>query len=84
MPQRRAQLVLITGEPGSGKSTLADELSHSLRMPFFARDDVRGGLFFTVGSWSEQPANTDDGYRPEVESIIEFVIGATQAAVRPG
>ena len=40
---------MVTGAPGSGKSTLGAELSRALRMPFIARDDVRGGLFFTAG-----------------------------------
>jgi hypothetical protein len=46
---------LITGEPGSGKSVLGATLSRALRVPFIARDDVRGGLFFTAGAWSPQP-----------------------------
>jgi predicted kinase len=51
----RARVVMVTGAPGSGKTTLGTELSRVLRMPFIARDDVRGGLFFTAGAWSAQP-----------------------------
>jgi predicted kinase len=47
--------VLITGAPGSGKTTLGTELSRALQIPFLARDDVRRGLFFTNGAWTERP-----------------------------
>ena len=53
--QDRARVVVVTGAPGSGKTTLGTELSRALRMPFLARDDVRGGLFFTTGAWSVRP-----------------------------
>jgi predicted kinase len=51
----RARVVVVTGAPGSGKTTLGTELSRALRIPFMARDDVRGGLFFTGGAWSGRP-----------------------------
>jgi predicted kinase len=51
----RARVVVVTGAPGSGKTTLGTDLSRALRIPFMARDDVRGGLFFTAGSWSARP-----------------------------
>jgi predicted kinase len=50
----RPRVVVVTGEPGSGKSTLGAELARALRIPFIARDDVRGGLFLTEGAWSER------------------------------
>lgn len=53
--QDRARVVVVTGAPGSGKTTLGAKLSRALRMPFIARDDVRGGLFFTAGAWSARP-----------------------------
>ena len=40
--------------PGSGKSTLARQLSGLLRVPYLARDDVRGGMFFTAGAWRDE------------------------------
>ena len=46
-------MVLVTGAPGSGKSTLARELARELRVPYLARDDVRGGLLFSAGAWSD-------------------------------
>lgn len=52
---KRPRVVLLTGEPGSGKTTLGLALSHELRIPFVSRDEVRGGLFFTEGAWSERP-----------------------------
>ena len=49
----RPRAVLVTGVPGSGKSTLARRLSHLLRVPYLARDDVRGGLFFSERAWGD-------------------------------
>lgn len=46
--------ILITGAPGSGKSQLGRTLSAELRVPFLARDDVRGGLAFTAGAWTDR------------------------------
>ena len=54
-PSDRPRLVLVTGAPGSGKTTLGSALARELRLPFLARDDVRGGLFFTAGAWSARP-----------------------------
>lgn len=54
-PADRPRVVLITGAPGSGKTTLGTELSRALQIPFLARDDVRRGLFFTAGAWTERP-----------------------------
>ena len=51
--ETRPRVVLVTGAPGSGKTTLATELARHLRVPFLARDDVRGGLLMTAGAWSE-------------------------------
>ena len=47
----RPRIVLLTGAPGSGKSTLGRNLSSALRVPFIARDDVRGGMAMTAGAW---------------------------------
>ncbi len=68
----RARIVLVTGAPGSGKSTLGAELARSLRIPFVARDDVRGGLFFTDGGWTPNPRrvpNPDEA----VETLLQMV-----------
>jgi hypothetical protein len=53
--EERPRVVLVTGDPGTGKSTLGRELSQALRVPFLARDDVRGGLFLATGAWSPHP-----------------------------
>jgi chloramphenicol 3-O-phosphotransferase len=47
------RIILLTGAPGSGKSTLGRALSAALRIPFIARDDVRGGLTMTAGAWRD-------------------------------
>jgi predicted kinase len=67
-----ARVVLITGEPGSGKTTLGHDLSRSMRVPFIARDDVRTGLFFSAGAWSDRP---QDVPTPEqgVETFLRIV-----------
>lgn len=49
----KPRVVLVTGAPGSGKSTLARELARELRVPYLARDDVRGGLLFSAGAWGD-------------------------------
>lgn len=69
----RPRIVLITGEPGSGKTTLGDELARALRIPFLARDDVRGGLFFTAGSWTEAPVDV-----PSAESAVEAFLALVE------
>lgn len=46
--------MLVTGAPGSGKSTLGNQLARLLRVPFLARDDIRGGLFMSEGAWSDE------------------------------
>lgn len=68
----RPRLVLITGEPGSGKSVLGTELGRALRVPFIARDDVRGGLFFTEGAWSETPRRVPPPAEA-VEALLQVV-----------
>jgi len=73
----RPRVALITGEPGSGKSTLGAELSRALRVPFIARDDIRGGLFFTAGAWSPRPRRVPSADE-SVEAflhIVESMIG---------
>lgn len=57
---------MITGAPGSGKTTLGTELSRALQIPFLARDDVRRGLFFTAGAWTDRP-----GRVPTSEESVE-------------
>lgn len=49
----RPRVILLTGAPGSGKSTLGRELGAALRIPFIARDDVRGGMTMTAGAWRD-------------------------------
>jgi predicted kinase len=75
----RARVVLITGEPGSGKSTLGGELARALRIPFLARDDVRGGLFFTQGSWTDAP-----GELPSSDEAVDALLRLVETAARLG
>ena len=68
----RARVVLVTGAPGSGKSTLGAELARSLRIPFVARDDVRGGLFFTDGAWTPNPRRVPSSDEA-VETLLRMI-----------
>jgi predicted kinase len=70
---------LITGEPGSGKTTLGTELSRALRVPFIARDDVRGGLFFTAGAWSDRPGDV-----PTSDTTVESFLRIVETTARLG
>lgn len=65
----RTRIVLVTGAPGSGKSTLGAELARSLRIPFVARDDVRGRLFFTDGGWTPNPRRV-----PSSDEAVETLL----------
>jgi predicted kinase len=71
------RVALITGEPGSGKSVLGAKLSRALRVPFIARDDVRGGLFLTAGAWTAQPraVPTADEAVEAFLRIVESIVG---------
>ncbi len=75
----RARVALITGEPGSGKSTLGAELARVLRIPFLARDDVRGGLFFTQGSWTDAP-----GELPSSDEAVDALLRLVETAAGLG
>lgn len=68
----RARVVLVTGAPGSGKSTLGAEVARSLRIPFVARDDVRGGLFFTDGGWTPNPRRVPTSDEA-VETLLRMI-----------
>jgi predicted kinase len=65
----RPRITLITGAPGSGKTTLGAKVSRALQIPFIARDDVRRGLFFTAGGWTERP-----GPVPTSEQSVEVFL----------
>ncbi len=75
----RPTVALITGEPGSGKSVLGATLSRALRVPFIARDDVRGGLFFTAGAWSPQPRGV-----PTADEAVETFLRIVESTVGLG
>jgi predicted kinase len=75
----RARVVVVTGAPGSGKTTLGKELSRALRIPFMARDDVRGGLFFTAGGLSAQPRRV-----PTLEESAEAFLRIVEAMASLG
>ena len=48
------------------------ELARSLRIPFVARDDVRGGLFFTDGAWTPTPRRVPTSDEA-VEALLQIV-----------
>jgi len=75
----RPRAVLITGVPGSGKSTLARQLSHLLRVPYLARDDVRGGLFLTAGAWSDTLERVPSG-----EEAVDVFLSAAEHLLTHG
>lgn len=75
----RPTIVLITGAPGSGKSTLGREMSIRLRLPFVARDDVRGGLLFTAGAWSDRLERIPPG-----DEAVEAFLGAVEHLMTSG
>src|SRR5262245_24371866 len=47
--RRRPRLVIVSGTSGSGKSSLARDLAAELRLAVLALDDVKEGLFDSVG-----------------------------------
>lgn len=75
----RPRLTLITGEPGSGKSTLGTELSRALSIPFLARDDIRRGLYFTAGAWTDHP-----GPVPSAEASVETFLRVIESMTALG
>ena len=74
-----AIITLITGAPGSGKSTLGRALAVELRVPFLARDDVRGGLAFTAGVWSDEFRAMPSG-----GEAVEVFVGLVEAMASNG
>lgn len=79
----RPRLVLVTGAPGSGKTTLGRQLAAELRVPFLARDDVRGGLLFTAGAWTDRLDHvpTGDEAIDAFLSIVETTLAAGVSCV---
>lgn len=69
----------MTGAPGSGKSTLARDLARELRVPFLARDDVRGGLLFSAGAWSDRLERIPPG-----DEAVEMFLQLVEAMVARG
>ena len=75
----RPRVVIVTGEPGSGKSTLGAELARALRVPFLARDDVRGGMFLTAGAWTGSPFQV-----PDALEAVDAFLGIVEAMAAAG
>jgi predicted kinase len=65
--------ILLTGSPGTGKSTLGRSLASLLRVPFIARDDVRGGLLFSSGAWSSGELSRLPSGDEAVETFLQTV-----------
>lgn len=90
----RPRAVLVTGVPGSGKTTLATQLARELRVPFLARDDVRGGLLMTAGAWEPTLRHVPSGdeavavflrvaellLESGVSCVLEYVVRADRPA----
>jgi len=68
----RPRLILVTGAPGTGKTTLGTTLAAPLRLPFIARDAVRGGLLFSAGAWNDE-LTTLPGGDEAVETFLQIV-----------
>lgn len=74
-----ARVVLVTGAPGSGKSTLGTQLAAALRVPFLARDDVRGGLLFTAGAWTDELSRVPSG-----DEAVDVFLGTVEGLLARG
>lgn len=75
----RPRAVLVTGAPGTGKSTLGRHLAAQLRVPFIARDDVRGGLLFTAGAWDDELSRL-----PSSDEAIEVFLETVEGLLARG
>ena len=75
----KPRVVLLTGAPGSGKSTLGSELARQLRVPFIARDDVRGGLLFSAGAWADKLERFPTG-----DEAVEIFLTTLEGLLKSG
>lgn len=75
----RPRVILVTGAPGSGKSTLAVRLAGLLRVPFIARDDIRGGLLFSAGAWGPELDRV-----PSADEAVDIFLGIVETLLARG
>ncbi len=75
----KPRVVLVTGSPGSGKTTFASHLARALRVPFIARDDIRGGLLFTAGAWSDELRSV-----PSADEAVEAFLATVEGLLTRG
>jgi predicted kinase len=69
--ERQPLAVFMSGAPGSGKSTLARRLGERLRLPVVAKDRLREGVLWTIGTGDldQAPAGAPLFYRM-IETLL--------------
>lgn len=76
-PPRPPLLVIVTGLPCTGKTTLAHRLAREIPLPIIAKDDIKEGLFDTLG-WSDREWSRKLGLAAItlIYQLVEKLLGA--------
>jgi predicted kinase len=72
-------IILVHGPPGSGKTTVARALASELKLPLFAKDDVKEALYESLGTGDADWSRRLGGAAYE---LLFLVAGAELAAGR--